>query len=214
MAKADFCFNFYDGDATRDMAHMNRLERGAYIDVIIQQRQRGHLSIEDIKKFISKDFETVWASLEWVLKKDGEGKFFIEWLENSEVKTKKHSTKQSGNVKIRYQTATKPLPKNDLVIPLGYGDGNEDGIEDKLKGALDEKFISDLQPLWGHVNFEKELESFRSKVLLSPRVYRDHDISGIRLAFQYQLRCAKPVNALGNNNHSKALETLKKIADA
>ena len=44
MAKADFCFTYYDGDATRDMAHMNRLERGAYTDVVIQQRQRGHLS--------------------------------------------------------------------------------------------------------------------------------------------------------------------------
>ncbi len=39
MAKEDFCFTYYDGDAARDMAHMNRLERGAYTDVIISQRK-------------------------------------------------------------------------------------------------------------------------------------------------------------------------------
>jgi len=138
MAKADFCFTYYDGDATRDMAHMNRLERGAYNDVIIQQRQRGHLSIDDMKKFLSRDFEAVWPALEWILKVDEGGKYYIEWLENSVTRSAAHSKKQRENVLNRYQTPTKPLPKEPVVIPLGdgYGDG-----EDSLKRGEGEKLL-------------------------------------------------------------------------
>lgn len=136
MAKADFCFNFYDGDATRDMAHMNRLERGAYTDVIIQQRQRGHLSIDDLKKFLSKDFDAVWAALEWVMKKDAEGKYFIEWLETSEARAKTHSKLQKG----RRSGKTKQQPNDqsghELVLPVENGDGNGNG-----NGNEDEKVI-------------------------------------------------------------------------
>lgn len=147
MAKADFCFTYMDGDATRDMAHMNRLERGAYTDVIIQQRQRGHLALDDLKKFLSRDFEAVWPALEWILKKDSDGKFFIEWLEVSEIKAKSHSKKQSGNRMEREEKSTKPQPngnqtstKNEsgshLVPPLKDGDG--DVNEDEKKNEPDD----------------------------------------------------------------------------
>jgi hypothetical protein len=154
MAKADFCFNFYDGDATRDMAHMNRLERGAYTDVIIQQRQRGHLSINDLKKFLSKDFDTVWPALEWILKKDAAGLFFIEWLETSEKKAKAHSVKQSENRAKALkkepksnQQSTKRQPKDKsgqpLVEPLGNGDGNGNELKIKKESKIIFPFTSD-----------------------------------------------------------------------
>lgn len=136
MAKLDFCFTFYDGDATRDTAHMNRLERGAYFDLFIQLRQRGRLSIDDMKKFLSRDFDAVWPALEWILKQDEDG-YYIEWLENSIQKATKHSKRQAENVQNRYQKDEKNyksnesvVPKNDSEIPLGngYGDGIE-GIE-------------------------------------------------------------------------------------
>lgn len=137
MAKADFCFNFYDGDATRDMAHMNRLERGAYMDVMIQQRQRGHLSLEDLKRFLSKDFDAVWTALEWVMKKDGDGKFFIEWIEVSEARAKTHSKLQkerrsgkSGSTEIKSGQSKKESGQPPVDLKgNGNGNGNEDGNE-------------------------------------------------------------------------------------
>ena len=126
MAKLDFCFTFYDGDATRDMAHMNRLERGAYMDIIIQQRQRGHLSLDDIKKILSRDFDSVWGAIEWVMKIDTGGKYFVEWLDVSIEKAKAASKKQKENVENRYQTSTKPLPNYSKNLPLEDGDGYED----------------------------------------------------------------------------------------
>lgn len=129
MAKADFCFNFYDGDAARDMAHMNRLERGAYMDVMIQQRQRGHLSTEDLKKFLSRDFDAVWQALEWVLKKDHDGKFFIEWLEASELRSKTHSKlqKERRSGKPKSNPVTPKIKSGQPPVePVGYGDGYGD----------------------------------------------------------------------------------------
>ncbi|MEO6548286.1 MAG: hypothetical protein ABIN94_09810, partial [Ferruginibacter sp.] len=70
MAKEDFCFNYYDGDAARDMAHMNRLERGAYSDLVMSQRKFGHLGMHLIKKTLGHDFNDVWEAIEVVLIKD------------------------------------------------------------------------------------------------------------------------------------------------
>lgn len=144
MAKEDFCFTYYDGDAARDKAHMTRLQRGAYDDIISAQRKRGHLSLEDVKRVLSGDFDVCWPALEWVLKVDDEGKFYIEWVDKSIEKMRAHSKKQKDKVNARwnknrtnqYQNDTTVLPENnhgiDTVIPLedGNGNGNTNGFKE------------------------------------------------------------------------------------
>ncbi|MEP7111365.1 MAG: hypothetical protein ABI760_25440 [Ferruginibacter sp.] len=145
MAKEDFCFNYYDGDASRDMAHMNRLERGAYNDFIISQRKFGHLSLELIKKTMGNDFNEVWVALEIILMKDGEDKYFIEWLENSIKKMKKQSGHQSENGKKggrpKSETKANRNPNEsqtcEKIKPLGNGYE----IENEFKGGVGEKFL-------------------------------------------------------------------------
>lgn len=216
MAKADFCFNYYDGDATRDMAHMNRLERGAYTDVVIQQRQRGHLSLDDLKKFLSRDFEAVWPSLEWVLKVDSDGKFFIEWLENSEVKSKAHSTKQTENrakaeekKKNSDQTLTKNTSGQPLVEPLGDGNGDEYVIENNKKesvfdfefrAAFDDRTREAYERNYKHkgIDIEEQLRSFRLKCDNDRGSYYTRSSSTLRTNFQYQLDHAR-------NGHKEGL---------
>lgn len=138
MAKEDFCFTYYDGDAARDKSHMTRLQRGAYDDIISAQRKRGHLSLEDIKRVLSKDFEECWPALEWALKIDEQGKFFIEWLDKSIEEMRAHSKKQKDKVNARwnknkpeqYQNDTTVIPRynhgTNPVIPLEDGDVIED----------------------------------------------------------------------------------------
>lgn len=150
MAKEDFCFTYYDGDAARDKAHMTRLERGAYDDIISAQRKRGHLSIDDIKRVLSKDFDECWASLEWILKKDTEQKFFIEWVDKSIAKMRANSLKQKEKVDKRWKNDTEHIPRynngKETVIPFyEYENGNEDEIENvfeielaKIKIEIDE----------------------------------------------------------------------------
>lgn len=138
MAKEDFCFTYYDGDAARDKAHMTRLERGAYDDIISAQRKRGHLSLDDIKRVLSKDFNECWPSLEWILKKDAEEKYFIEWVDKSIVKMRANSKKQKEKVDKRWKKDTEPIPRynhsTETVVPFyEYENGNEDGIENEFK---------------------------------------------------------------------------------
>jgi hypothetical protein len=135
MAKEDFCFTYYDGDAARDTTHMNRLERGAYHDIIISQRKFGHLTLDQCKKILGRDFMECWPAIELILKTDAEGKFFVEWLENSVIKAKKHSRKQSENRKGKTklnQTETKQKPNLNQTKPLGDGDGDVNGDGDEI----------------------------------------------------------------------------------
>lgn len=97
MAK-DPAFLFYDGDAARDVSHLNRLERGCYFDLIQAQRKFGRLSIEIIKRVLGKDFETCWSQLEICLTYDSH-MYFIEWLELSTIKRKAYSESRSKNRK-------------------------------------------------------------------------------------------------------------------
>jgi hypothetical protein len=142
MAKEDFCFTYYDGDATRDMQHMDRLCRGAYTDLIIMQRkiQNGRLSMGHIKAVLGVDFEKCWYSLEIVLKKDGEF-FFIEWVENSVVKMRKSCSKQKQKADKRWGQENAAASKNNAAaskndstgVPLEDGNESEDGNEIKKR---------------------------------------------------------------------------------
>ena len=55
MAKEDFCFTYYDGDAARDMSHMTRLQRGAYGDIISAIRKFGHISLDQARMILPID---------------------------------------------------------------------------------------------------------------------------------------------------------------
>lgn len=164
VAKEDFCYTHYDGDEARDMSHMNRLERGAYTDIRVFQRKIGHLSIDQIKKVLSKDFDECWPAIELVLKLDDEGKYYIEWLENSIQRAKLHSVKQSGNGKNggrprknkpnekpeETQTKPKQNPTESQKKPLGDEDGDgyvdeifEEGVGETFEPVADESFSID-----------------------------------------------------------------------
>lgn len=160
MAKEDFCYTHYDGDEARDLTHMNRTERGAYTDIRIFQRKVGHLSIEQIKKVLSKDFEECWPAIELIMKVDNDGKYYIEWLENSLTRAKKHSGKQSENGEkggrppknkpkqnpIETQIEPNTNPTISQKKPLGDGDeyGNGEGNEFGLDGGAGEDFYFEI----------------------------------------------------------------------
>lgn len=95
MAK-DPAFLFYDGDAARDVSHLNRLERGCYFDLIQAQRKFGRLTIDLIKKILGKDFFDCWEQVKICLSYEND-MYFIEWLENSTLKRKAYSESRSKN---------------------------------------------------------------------------------------------------------------------
>jgi hypothetical protein len=223
MAKEDFCFTYYDGDALRDMSHMNRLERGAYNDLVLQIRKFGHITIDQIKKCLGKDFETCWESIELVLKRDDDGKFFIQWLEMSIKKMRAHAKVQSENGKKKNQTEAEPKPIESQtetiqqptlngIEPLEDGNGDEDEIEKKIKEfkkfskewfaeVFHERHLEDVKMIFRDRNVDNELSIFQLKVRGSPKEYNNHGTGGIRRAFIHQLKTTTATN--GNRDITK-----------
>jgi hypothetical protein len=131
----DPAFLFYDGDAARDVSHMNRLERGAYFDIIQAQRKFQGITVEQARKILGKDFDSCWSALELILNNDN-GIYFIEWLRDSINKRKEYSDKQRKRIQDYWNKKDqeqdndidKLIPRNNhgnsTVIP------HEDEIED------------------------------------------------------------------------------------
>jgi len=136
MAK-DPAFLFYPGDASNDTQFMNRLERGAYFDLVKGQRLYGGYTVVQLRKILGNDFESVWPSLELVLEFDGE-RYFVGWLKSSISKRDDYSKKQSERVKKRWNNDgnTTVLPKivneNEIV--------NETGIEIRKESVRENQF--------------------------------------------------------------------------
>lgn len=98
MAK-DPAFLFYDGDAAKDVSHMNRLERGCYFDLLQAQRKFGGYTVEQARKILGKDFDECWPAIEMILTKGDDGKYFIEWVAESTKKRKQYADKQAKRIK-------------------------------------------------------------------------------------------------------------------
>lgn len=149
MAKSDFCYTYYCGDAAADKSHMNRLERGAYHDLLDFQKKVGKFTMEQARKVLSKDFDETWGAIEIILTVEG-NLFFIEWLENSIERDKKFSKSQSDRGKKsaekRNQNATGFQPtvnqsstkyqRDSNLKEDGDGDEGEDKGENEIEGGV------------------------------------------------------------------------------
>jgi hypothetical protein len=148
----DPAFLFYDGDASRDVSHMNRLERGCYFDLIQAQKKFGPYTIDQAHKILGKDFKKCWPAVLLILKKDENSLFFIPWLADSIAKRKHHSTKQRERIQQYWDNKkdSTVIPRNDSEvfhgssnvytngytksIPLVNENENIDSKEDSVKG--------------------------------------------------------------------------------
>jgi hypothetical protein len=142
----DPAFLFYPGDAANDTQFMNRLERGAYFDLVKSQRLFGGFTAVQLRKILGADFETVWPSLELVLEKDGD-LFFVGWLRVSISKRDDYSKKQSERIKKRWNNDgnTTVLPKKENEIENRNEIEKVDEVEIKPKS---EKQKSELPTVY------------------------------------------------------------------
>lgn len=172
----DPAFLFYDGDAARDVSHMNRLERGCYFDFIQAQRKFHGITIEQARKILGKDFETCWSALELILSKEKEF-YFIEWVRESMEQRKKHAEKQRKRIQDYWdkKKGESGIPRNNdgksMDLPLVIEDEIEDEINKENKGAkkfnLDfiEESYKDIFESW--LNYKKERkESYKTQTSL------------------------------------------------
>lgn len=188
-------------------------EFGAYVRLLIEQWDKGGLP-NDCQRLAR-----VCTSLDanWHMLKDKfplvDGLLKNPVMEEVRQKRAKHSEKQALNAKRRWKSMPKEYQTDAKKMPLEneYENENEKVIERKevqeetIDTRLDAAFVDlYMEPLamkaptlYPGVDFKLELERFCQKVKGSPRVYAEHDTGGLRLAFEHQLRNAKPSNGQG-----------------
>lgn len=142
IAKSEFCFTYYDGEASRDMLHMNRREKGCYIDLMTYIRNFGPVTLATVKKILNVDFEDCWPQVEPVLKLNEEGKYYIGWVDKSIKRDEEYSKSQKAKADEYWDKKQENCSKNTEKMEISMSSGvpvidivvdNKDKIEVKEK---------------------------------------------------------------------------------
>ena len=136
----DPAFLFYDGDAARDVSHMNRLERGAYFDIIQLQRKCHGITTAQARKMLGKDFDTCWSALELVLEHKN-GQYFIGWLREAITKREEFTENQRNKAINRWKDKkdSHSCHGNATAMPPEDEDGNEERNEEPHANGIEDE---------------------------------------------------------------------------
>jgi uncharacterized protein YdaU (DUF1376 family) len=190
MAK-DPAFLFYPGDWLGGTIGMTFEQKGAYMELLMMQFTRGHMTEHMIRHVIGQN----WDTLKDKFKQDQTGLWYNERLDLEKDRRQNFVLSRKNNIKGENQH-TKVHKKTGhktkhMTFHMENEDINENVIDNTINRALDEIYLDQQKPKWPHLDFDFEVNSFKEKVRGSPEHYRSHDSSGLRLAFQSQLRNAK-----------------------
>lgn len=199
---------FYVGDYLKDTRVLPLSVRGAWVDLILfmwDNPVRGELigTIDEVARMIGCDKDEARFALDLLKQKKTAD---IDLLNTGEFKIVSRRMKRDAEIsatrsevgkkgveakkRIKFaeakgQAKQKQNTDNDIVYD------NDIDIDNTINRALDEIYLDQQKPKWPHIEFDFEVNSFKEKVRGSPEHYRNHDSSGLRLAFQSQLRNAK-----------------------
>jgi uncharacterized protein YdaU (DUF1376 family) len=143
MAK-DPAFLFYPNDYIGGTLGMTLEEKGAYMELLILQFNKGHFTIEQAQKLLNGSFEKLWPVVKEKFEEDETRGFFNERLEIEKDKRKNFNTKQ----KERGSKGGRPKnnPDETRIKPAGYQNKslleneNENKNKDDLLGKSENPF--------------------------------------------------------------------------
>ena len=118
---------FYTSDFLSGCALMDMRERGQYITLLCLQRERGHMTMQEIIRAVKKPSDEVMSKFQ----KDDDGKYFNRRMELEIEKRDKHCQRQRENISKRWNKENDNSGISDgsacgntTVLPLGNGNGN------------------------------------------------------------------------------------------
>ena len=130
---------FYTSDFLSGCALMDMRERGQYITLLCLQRERGHMTMQEITRAVKKPSDEVMRKFQ----QDEEGKYYNHRMEQEIEKRDAHCQRQRENIAKRWNKGNAAsgidagnTDGNTMVLPLGNGNGNkkEDISVSKKKG--------------------------------------------------------------------------------
>lgn len=118
-------FTFNCKEAAMAVSHMNRLQRGAYFDVLIAQTKFYLISENDLHRILGKDYNKVFDAIKSTLVFEN-GMYYIPWLRSALDKRAKFIKSQSDRINKRWG-------KDDTAVcEIGYrGIKNDDTVVSK-----------------------------------------------------------------------------------
>ena len=125
---------FYTSDFLSAVSLMDMRERGQYITLLCLQRERGHLTIQEIKRAVKTPSGEVMSKFQ----QDEDGKYFNVRMDKEIAARAEHCRKQKANIEKRWNKKRDTggtgvgipdgMPDgNTVVLPLGNGNGNGNG---------------------------------------------------------------------------------------
>ncbi len=122
---------FYTSDFLSAVSLMDMRERGQYITLLCLQRERGHLTIQEIKRAVKTPSGEVMSKFQ----QDEDGKYFNVRMDKEIAARAEHCRKQKANIEKRWNKKrdtcgmgvgiSDGMPDgNTVVLPLGNGNGN------------------------------------------------------------------------------------------
>lgn len=128
---------------------MSMKERGQYITLLCLQRERGHMTENEISRAVGKLSEEVRGKFV----EDEDGKLYNVRMEREIQKREAHSKRQRENVEKRWNKKKEGdgiSDGNTMVLPLGNGNGN----------GTSSSYIANL-------SLEQEIDSARTSAALA-----------------------------------------------
>lgn len=192
------------GDWLKGTRGMKAEVRGVYINLLLYQWDNGYIPSDmETLSLIDPEVGKVWVFIKDKFQEFEPGK--LRNLKNDEVKEfwkKQGKNGKKGGRPKKENPNDNPnnIPNDNLHNDIDLDndlDLKKESVEEKLL-RLDEIYIASTRMKWTNIDFDKELQSFRDKVRGSPEHYADH--SDLRLAFQAQLRNAKPIPKHGKHS--------------
>lgn len=138
MAK-DFAFLFYVNDWAGGTQWMSRVQKGAYLDLLLYQVNNTSFSLEEVKLILGSDFDATWNILERKFVQEN-GKYYNEKMRNVlESRAKFTSSRRENRLGKLKKKTRKTLVKlvgneNEIV--------KEDVFINYCKDILKEKFTA------------------------------------------------------------------------
>ena len=164
----DPAFLFYPNDWLGGTMGMTFEQKGAYIDLLMLQFNRGHMTTHMIGQVLGQNGGQIWESIKEKFEEDEQGRYFNRRLEDEQNKRKAYTESRRNNIKGENQY-TKPPKKQD--DDSGHMDGhmtshmeNENRNEDidkskskKCKNKTIEERETDFTQSVTSINKEQEI---------------------------------------------------------
>lgn len=164
MAK-DPAFLFYPGDYIAGTMHLDFICKGAYVDLLMLQFNRGHMTLDMIKHMLGDKFGHVWGQIKdkfLVEKENGIDYYYNKRLRIEKEKRQKYVQSRTNNKKGNNQYKKN---KGHMTIHMENENVNENKIKKEIEYPFNSQKFKNVWDQWKE--YKKKEHNFKYKSVIS-----------------------------------------------